>query len=211
MPEFCTCGAALPPDALFCHKCGKPQRDLPVVEEAPEPEAAPVLPTPQEELLRMAELPVSFHNPLAVRTAFSMALAGAFLGFLLLPGSLVWWPGAGFCAVYLYHKRTGSRLTMQHGVRMGWMTGVLLFGLFTVLFTITTVPSLVSGEFTRQLQEQVRHAPFPGTDVNQALQMMQNPIFLGLMLLTVLLVFFAFIVALCTAGGALGAKFLGRQ
>ena len=28
MPEFCSCGAQLPPDALFCHKCGKPQRDI---------------------------------------------------------------------------------------------------------------------------------------------------------------------------------------
>ena len=27
--EFCTCGAQLPPDARFCHKCGKPQYDYP--------------------------------------------------------------------------------------------------------------------------------------------------------------------------------------
>jgi predicted amidophosphoribosyltransferase len=27
MPEFCTCGAELPPDARFCHRCGKPQRE----------------------------------------------------------------------------------------------------------------------------------------------------------------------------------------
>ena len=34
MPDFCTCGAQLPPDSLFCHKCGKPQRD--VIEPEPE-------------------------------------------------------------------------------------------------------------------------------------------------------------------------------
>ena len=28
MPETCTCGAQLPPDSLFCHKCGKPQREI---------------------------------------------------------------------------------------------------------------------------------------------------------------------------------------
>ena len=28
MADFCTCGAELPPDALFCHKCGKPQREI---------------------------------------------------------------------------------------------------------------------------------------------------------------------------------------
>ena len=27
VPEYCTCGAQLPPDARFCHKCGKPQYD----------------------------------------------------------------------------------------------------------------------------------------------------------------------------------------
>ena len=36
MPEFCSCGSELPPDALFCHKCGKPQRELQeVAVEAP--------------------------------------------------------------------------------------------------------------------------------------------------------------------------------
>ncbi len=38
MPDFCTCGAQLPLDALFCHKCGKPQRD--VIEPEPEIESA---------------------------------------------------------------------------------------------------------------------------------------------------------------------------
>jgi len=28
MPDNCTCGAELPPDSLFCHKCGKPQREI---------------------------------------------------------------------------------------------------------------------------------------------------------------------------------------
>ena len=207
MVDYCTCGAQLPPDALFCHKCGKPQRELTRVETA-----APAAPPEVLDLPAVAaEPPMNFHNPVAVRVAFAMALTGAFLGFLLLPGSLVWWPGSGYFAVYLYRRRTGFRLSVQHGVRMGLMTGVLLFGVFTVLFTASTVPLLVNGEFARQLQEQVRRTPFPGADVNQAVQMMQNPAFVGLMLVMVLLFFFAFIVSLCTAGGALGAKMAGRR
>ena len=45
MPDSCTCGAQLPPDALFCHKCGKPQRDLVTPDDPPEPVSAPA---PQE-------------------------------------------------------------------------------------------------------------------------------------------------------------------
>src|SRR6202034_1529404 len=41
VPEFCTCGAQLPPDARFCHKCGKPQYDYPGLDE-PEPATPPV-------------------------------------------------------------------------------------------------------------------------------------------------------------------------
>jgi hypothetical protein len=178
--------------------------------------AAPAAPVAPPEVLQdlpavAAEPPMNFHNPVAVRVAFAMALTGAFLAFLLLPGSLVWWPGSGYFAVYLYRRRTGFRLSVRHGVRMGWMTGVLLFGVFTVLFTASTVPLLVSGEFARQLQEQVRRTPFPGADPNQVVQMMQNPASVGMMLVMLLLFFFAFIVSLCTAGGALGAKMAGRR
>ena len=37
VPEYCTCGAKLPEDALFCHKCGKPQREDLIVAEPPPP------------------------------------------------------------------------------------------------------------------------------------------------------------------------------
>ena len=74
VPEFCTCGAQLPPDARFCHKCGKPQYDYPVVEEA-EPEPAP----PQRGgcgASRRAAISadISFHNGLAVRIGFIAAM-----------------------------------------------------------------------------------------------------------------------------------------
>src|SRR3954453_7443593 len=63
--EYCTCGAKLPEDARFCHKCGKPQFELiepeePAVVEPVPP--VPVQPPPQPQ-------GVGFRNPAAVRVA----------------------------------------------------------------------------------------------------------------------------------------------
>src|SRR5712671_1156966 len=85
VPDVCTCGAKLPPDARFCHKCGKPQRDEPViVEEAESPPPLPFseLPAPP------APARISFHNLLAVRVALMAGALGLCLFVLLgqLPG-----------------------------------------------------------------------------------------------------------------------------
>src|SRR5579872_719709 len=65
VPDVCTCGAKLPPDARFCHKCGKPQRDEPVVME----EVLSPPPLPFTELPAPITARISFHNGLAVRAA----------------------------------------------------------------------------------------------------------------------------------------------
>jgi len=75
--EFCSCGARLPEDARFCHKCGQPQFEQDVVREEPAIE-----PLPQINIAQMAAaIPqdVSFHNVLAVRIAFLMALVSSVL------------------------------------------------------------------------------------------------------------------------------------
>ncbi len=118
MPEFCTCGAQLAPDSLFCHKCGKPQRE--VLEPEPEPEivvdvvAAPAVPD-----VPPATLPLNFHNPVAVRVAFTVALIATLLSWI--PAlNVILWVAAGFFAVYLYRRRTGVFLNVRAGVRLGW-------------------------------------------------------------------------------------------
>ena len=102
MPEFCTCGAQLPPDALFCHKCGKPQRDIvtPEIEPNTYPAAVEASVAPPPPAPRLQPLPLNFHNPIAVRIALrgrrdrhavelpaNCQLAGrrVFRGLLLLP------------------------------------------------------------------------------------------------------------------------------
>ena len=210
MPEFCTCGAHLAPDSLFCHKCGKPQREI----LEPEPEvvteaiqAAPVQSAP-------APAPVSvelnFHNPIAVRVAATVALF-ATLPSLILPLAMLFWLGAGFVAVYLYRRRTGAFLNIRAGVRLGWITGVLMSVITIVVYTLWAVPAAASGEMANLLRAQMaKNAADPNMQ-QEAMRMLQSNTGLAAILLAGLFMAFCFITLLAMAGGALGAKLVGSK
>jgi hypothetical protein len=205
MPDYCSCGAELPPDAVFCHKCGKPQRYIQPVETAEPPVEAP--PTP-----RAAEtpqpLPLNFHNPIAVRIAFIVALVTALLSWLPLL-NIILWVGAGFIAVFLYRRRTGYLLTVRAGMQMGWITGVMSFAITTVIFTATILPTALSGGVGAMFQAQFKNASDPS--VQQALKMFESGPGLAFLLVVTLFMLFVFICALSMAGGALGAKVVGQD
>ena len=50
-------------------------------------------------------------------------------------GVLVWLLGAGFVSVFFYKRRTGQRLSVRSGARMGWITGVMSFAILAVIMT----------------------------------------------------------------------------
>lgn len=207
MPDYCSCGAALPADALFCHKCGKPQRDIPAVEPEiqvvveppppPRPAAAPVQPQP-----------LNFHNPLAVRIAFIVALVTALLSWLPFL-NIILWAGAGFFAVFLYRRRTGSLLSVRAGMQMGWITGVMSYAITVVIFTATILPTAISGGVGAMFQAQFKNATDPS--VQQALKMFESGPGLAFLLVITLIMLFVFICALSMVGGALGAKMVGQD
>jgi hypothetical protein len=209
MPEFCSCGAQLPPDARFCHKCGKPQGSDPIFE----PETA-IPPEPAAAAPHAAPAALDFHNPVAVRVGLSMASLATLLTCLPFVnlGFLLWWLAAGFFSVYMYRRRTGQQLTVRGGVRLGWITGIFTFAIMTVLFTISIIPVAVSKGGLGNFFQQSLHS-MPGNDpsVQEALRMFETPAGIASILLAMLVMFFVFITLLCTAGGALGAKFAGRQ
>src|SRR5690349_14738658 len=110
MSETCTCGAKLPPDALFCHKCGKPQRNVSPVDPDPPIAEAPLLrpvPPPQAP-------PLTFHNPVALRIAVVVGLVATCLFFL----PYLNWLAAGYFAVFFYRRRTGQVLSVGLGLKM---------------------------------------------------------------------------------------------
>jgi len=136
VPEFCTCGAQLPPDARFCHKCGKPQYDYPGVEELePAPALVEIAIAPQTPLVQVSG-EISFHNRLAVRIGFIAAMGAVMISVFPIPWPLVRLPvaflAAGFLAVYLYSRRTGQTLSIRSGARMGWITGIFSFTLVSI-------------------------------------------------------------------------------
>jgi hypothetical protein len=129
MPEVCTCGAQLPSDAVFCHKCGKPQREIVQVEtaaSAPPPPSPPPMPawgTAREFA------PVSFRNMEVVKTALMAAVLATFLLFI----PYVNWLAAGYFAVLFYRRRTHQPVDIIAGVRLGWLTGLMSFAILAII------------------------------------------------------------------------------
>jgi hypothetical protein len=217
MPEFCTCGAELPPDARFCHRCGKPQREeiVPATVARP-PEVVAVAPPGPDGAPPPSTPPhVNFHNKTAVRIGLLMAamasLLSVFPAMVLGPAGLaISWVSAGFLSVYIYRRRTGQFLTVDSGLRMGWITGLLGSTITSVVFTVSVVPLIRGGGLATLYQEQFRKMYGNDPNVQQALKMLENPSSLAMVVVFVLLGFFFLIITfLCTAGGALGAKLVG--
>src|SRR5208337_2766846 len=94
------------------------------------------------------------HDRLAVRIAVYVGLAATVLS-LIFP--LVNWLAAGFCAVYLYRRKTKRPLDVSAGVHMGWITGLVMFPLGAVILTVNAV----SGRLGTQLLEQMKNTPSP--------------------------------------------------
>jgi len=207
VPERCTCGAQLPEDALFCHKCGKPQREIVSVDE-PEVVAAP----PPIPVAAPQPLIISFHNGPAVRIALGMGFL-AFLcllvvGQLALPQALVfvWLAAAGFLAVFLYRRSTGQRLSVMNGARLGWISGVFGFVIVTIILTMFVIalsePSVVTA-----LREQIKTRGIPEANLDQMIEALHSPSGIT----SVLGLFFLLFTVLPAFGGAVGAKILDRD
>lgn len=207
MPESCTCGAQLPPDALFCHRCGKPQREIVVPDTHAQPPTHvevefPPHPVPPQPL------PLDFHNPVAVRIAFTVAMVATLLSWMPIL-NIVMWAAAGFFSVFFYRRRTGHLLNVKAGARMGWITGVLIFALTTVIFTATMISGASSGSLATLFQSQFHNASDP--NVQEMLKMLQTGPGLAMLVGVTLIMLFVFITLLAMAGGALGAKIVGHD
>jgi hypothetical protein len=205
MPDICTCGTTLVENASFCHRCGRPTREPESPESIDEPAAPVAVPftrvseKPSARSIA-ASLPVGFRNPIAMRVAFIMSVGIMLIE--MIPGVnllfVVWWLAAGWGAVALYRRMTGSALTVKAGARLGSITGILTFLSMTVIIASSM---LVAGKqlFTEMVKQNPQISP-----------VLDDPAELTAVVLMVLAIVFAMVVGTCAAGGALGARFAGR-
>jgi uncharacterized protein involved in cysteine biosynthesis len=137
----CTCGAILPEDARFCHKCGKPQFDEDIerlaAQEAGPPAQQTVPPPPS------APAPIGFGNSRAVLVTMATAAcslvllcAAAVIAPILGPLILCL---AGFMAVRFYKRRTPEPVSPGGGAFLGLMTGLWLFLVLAICAAVTSI------------------------------------------------------------------------
>lgn len=202
MPEYCTCGAQLPPDARFCHKCGKPQREEDVpVEEQPIVIAPPPSPQPAEPP------PISFRNVIAVRVALATGIPMFLLSAVAGPLALAVPLAGGFFAVYLYRRRTGQKITVLAGARLGWISGIIVFAIVTVVLTLVMV-MLSQPDFVQSMRDQMaRMSSISQDELTKRIELLRTPSGLALGLLDTFLSY----TLLTALGGAVGAKILSRH
>ena len=87
---------------------------------------------------------------------------------------------------------------------MGWMTGILMFGMMALLLTLSLLFFQAAGGVAA-VQAEFKNAVDPR--VLEALKILQN----GPEVARLLLQLFVFTTLLSMAGGALGAKMVGRS
>jgi len=206
VPEYCTCGAQLPEDARFCHKCGRPQREEPVlVEEQPEvqPILAPLPTAPPPPI----EAPISFRNATAVRVAVLAGVPVFLLSAVAGPLMLAVPVAGGFFAVYLYRRRTGQRVSVVAGARLGWIAGIIVFAILTMLLTMLVL-MLSQPDLVQNMRDQMaKMSSISPEEVTKRIDLLRTPSSLALVLLDAFLTY----TLLTALGGAVGAKFLDRH
>lgn len=209
VPQRCTCGAVLPADALFCHKCGKPQREdlIPVETPAPSP-VAPPPPLP----IAVGPPPISFHNGPAVRIALLAEMVTIFVSVIAvqlpLPRAiaLVLLVLTGVLAVFLYRRRTGQRLSILNGAHLGWICGIFGFIIVTLMLTMFAV-ALSEPSAVATIREQLKTVGKSDADLDQMIRIFHDPANITGAVLETFLLF----TILPAFGGAIGAKLLDRQ
>lgn len=111
---------------------------------------------------------------------------------------------SGFLAVHLYRRRTGEKLSLASGARLGWISGLFGFVMITVLFTIFSV-MLAQPELAEAIRQQAEQRNRP--EMAQVIEEFRSP---EAMIKTLAATFllFSFLPAF---GGTLGAKLLNRD
>lgn len=207
MNARCTCGAILPDDARFCHKCGKPQYEEDVERLAALESTSASVPTPTTPAAP-ASAGVSFRNSRAVWITFLVAAVTLVtmiaLGFFFPPLFPIVLCAAGFVATRLYNQQAKQPLSTAGGARLGWMTGLWLFLAVAVMFALAAV-AVANPDGWEQIKSIWAQIP----QASKLISMSQHEVLMQLLI--DLPFFFLLFTLLPGLGGILGAKFPRRR
>ena len=165
MEPRCTCGAILPLDARFCHKCGKPQYEEDLARLSEQESAAPIIPA-----LSQVDTPLEAASRISFRNSRAVAISGVVAGIAFFCSGLaslvspLLWPvmllAAGFVASVVYKSRSPEPLTSAGGARLGWMTGLWLFLVLMLAATLVSIylASPAGADVVQQLQSMPQFA-----------------------------------------------------
>jgi hypothetical protein len=208
----CTCGAFLPEDARFCHKCGKPQYEEDIARLSVQEVSPPVPPVAERESPRLLpSTAIGFRNLRAVGT--TLAVAAVSLVALGIAGEIGASPllliilcAAGFVAARFYHRRTAERLTPLAGAKLGAMTCLWLF----LVVAIGAIVNFASVDGREKFKSAILNAPnLP--NVPEFTKLLQDPTELLLLILVSLAFLFLIGTVAAAFGGMLAARLLPRD
>jgi hypothetical protein len=184
--EICTCGARLVPDALFCHRCGRPLRPLIAEEEPVEQEEATPAEQPEPERVVIAppiiapETNIDFRNRAVIKSCLLAACFSLVFGVLVSPiGSGVLFPfvlfGGGWIASYLYCRSSSQPINARNGAALGWIAGLFTFLILLVLITLLFMSLAGNPEFVQLLRDSSGKYGARAEDMNQLLELPKHP------------------------------------
>lgn len=203
MQPRCNCGALLPEDARFCHKCGKPQYEEDIARLRAE-DAAPAAVTAPAQTAAVRLPRIGFRNPRAVGITLTMAAISLIALSLVAqigvpPLGLLILAAAGFSAARVYRSRTTEPLTPIGGAVLGAMTYLWLF----LVAAVATVFTLSTEEGRSMLKAALPQAPELAKVLNDPSQ------FVMLMVAALVLSFFVGTLA-AAFGGMLAVRLQPR-
>ena len=209
----CTCGAQLPDDARFCHRCGRPQLEEDIArmredESVPVPTPPPPPPPPAPKIDFGNRKAVTISIAVAMLTLFvfiaSSVLAPFAATLFILPLFCI----SGFVAARWYMKQTGQSITAQAGARLGFMTALWAF-LVVVVICVLMAVFVSNPEWRSQIVDMVNAQGNPAA--GQIAKLLEDPRRFIFLMMGELLVNFCLFTFPSMLGGMLGVRFSNKR
>ncbi|MCU1304875.1 MAG: hypothetical protein JWQ87_5159 [Candidatus Sulfotelmatobacter sp.] len=213
------CGHDVEDGKAFCSQCGAPQirvvlPDVPLEVLAGGATAFPAL--MHEGEAGITGVPV---GPLSTRWAYAMrpcALAASVAVVLLFLGlnPFVAALGAGFLAATFSQRRNiGITIPTALAAKLGAFSGLLLFGVSTLLETLIVVTLHKGPEIRSEMMDKVQQAAmrYPGPQVEPFLDFVRSPGGFAFMMVASLVFGLVAFLVLGGVGGAISAVFQRRR